>query len=195
MQIKETRCKELHKDLMQFYSTAEAPSRYSQLIPSMVQKTAATPPKLRGRAGEIRGIVPFIAQAARRYLGHSEVDIAAKRVAVELAKMYECLSQSQPHAAEYLAAASRRVAQLWVSLEAASPEPFWRVKPKLHLMQELCEEQLGSRPALLWCYRDEEFGGSCASMARRRGGRHSARSVAESVVLRFIAKESLPRAR
>ena len=44
----------------------------------------------------------------------------------------------------------------------------WRVKPKLHMFLELCSE--GSHPAKFWNYRDEDWGGSVARMARGRGG-------------------------
>ena len=158
----------------------------------MVQKTASSPPKLRGKAAEIRGIVPFVEQVAYRHLGDTPVETAAKRAAQELSAMYSCLSESAPFAADRMANHSRRLASLWVGLERASDAPAWRVKPKMHLMQELCEVQVGCRPALSWTYRDEEFGGSLAALARRRGGAHSASGVSKSVVLRFIARETVP---
>ena len=179
-------------ELQTHYRTNAAPSQYYMLVPSMIQKTAATPPKLRGKAAEIRGIVPFIEQVAYRYLGDTPVETAAKRAAKELNAMYSCLSGDAPFAADRLANHSRRLASLWVGLERASDAPAWRVKPKLHLMQELCEEQLGCRPALFWTYRDEEFGGSLAALGRRRGGAHSASGVSTSIVLRFIARETVP---
>ena len=40
---------------------------------------------------------------------------------------------------ESLADHSRKFAVLWRALEACTPEPYWRRKPKLHQMQELCE--------------------------------------------------------
>ena len=44
----------------------------------------------------------------------------------------------------------------------------FRIKPKLHLFLHITSDN--SLPRLIWTYRDEDFGGSVARMARRRGG-------------------------
>ena len=64
---------------------------------------------------------------------------------------------------ESLADHSRKFAVLWRALEAFTVEPFWRTKPKLHQMQELCE-MLEHNPSLNWTYRDEDFGGVMAQL-------------------------------
>ena len=52
----------------------------------------------------------------------------------------------------------------------------WRLKPKLHMMQELCELQTDN-PSQNWTYQDEDFGGSMAACARVRGGSATAKVV------------------
>lgn len=137
-----------------------------------------------------------MAEVADKYLSKEEpLEAAARQIASELRAMYGCLSSEAPFAADRLATHCRRFAALWVTLKGRSADPLWRVKPKLHLLQELCEMSAGARPALFWTYRDEEFGGTCAQWARRRGGTHSAKAVGRSVLLRFITREAVPRLR
>ena len=76
---------------------------------------------------------------------------------------------------------------------AESLPNMWRLKPKMHLLQELCEmREQPSNPSLFWTYRDEDFGGSIAHISRRRGGKNSSSSTATSVLDRFIAQTVVP---
>lgn len=181
---------------MAYYSANDPPAKFYKLCFTMIQKSPSSPPKLRGKAAEVRGAVPFVKAVAERYLNsEGEVEQAARRIAQELSALYECLSEKQAFAADLLAQRCRRVCSLWVALERVSPEPRWRVKPKMHLLQELAEMQLGSQPTKTWTYRDEEFGGSMAALARKRGGAHTAEAVSRAVLLRFVTREPLPRLR
>ena len=65
----------------------------------------------------------------------------------------------------------------------ADDDTAWRVKPKLHMLLELCSE--GSRPSTFWTYRDEDFGGSVSRMVRRRGGLLSVRAFSKSLIDKF----------
>ena len=75
-------------------------------------------------------------------------------------------------------------------LEKKAPE--FRIVPKLHFFQELCE-MTDINPSLTWCYRDEDFGGSLAAMSRVRGGANRAANIAKSVLLKFCCQHRLPR--
>ena len=65
----------------------------------------------------------------------------------------------------------------------------WRLKPKAHMFQELCEyvADLHGNPANYWCYRDESFVGFVASAASSRGGGRMPATMALSVLQRFRA--------
>ena len=89
--------------------------------------------------------------------------------------------------ADVLAEHSRKLCLLWVALEETAADDNWRIKPKLHLFQELCEA--GSCPSTCWTYRDEDFGGTLARLSRRRGGHNRSQGLAKSVLLRFMACE------
>ena len=108
-----------------------------------------------------------------------------------LAHCYQCLSHTADDAASRLRDHSRLFASLVVALEQASPQEF-RVKPKLHLFQELNEMQPGARPAKHWTYRDEDFGGSVAGLGRRLGGHKTPKSVGWQVLKKFSARYKLP---
>jgi hypothetical protein len=47
-------------------------------------------------------------------------------------------------------------------------------------------------PAKYWVYADESFRGKLRNMAELRGGKNSARRVAENLLMRFRAKQCLP---
>ena len=87
-------------------------------------------------------------------------------------------------AADVLLVKSTKFALLYVALEAAEPgDKIWRVKPKLHMLLEVCAE--GSKPATFWSYRDEDYGGIVAKMSRRRRGLLSIASCSSNVLNRF----------
>ena len=50
-------------------------------------------------------------------------------------------------------------------------------KPKLHIVQELCEMQHGTLHAPHWTYHDEDFGGAVVHAGRRLDGHHTAKYV------------------
>ena len=79
---------------------------------------------------------------------------------------------------------------LMCELEAKTD--VFKVIPKQHLFQELCEMS-DINPSMTWCYRDEDFGGSLASISRVRGGSNRASNVCEAVLPKFVAQRRLPR--
>ena len=54
----------------------------------------------------------------------------------------------------------------------ASDDNLWKLKPKMHMVQEMCEVQseLPGNPREFWACRDESFMGVVSSMAHSRGG-------------------------
>ena len=80
---------------------------------------------------------------------------------------------------------------LAVAMEQMSDTKQWRTKPKLHLQQELLEMGVDN-PSLYWCYRDEDFGGTLASLSKSRGGHASPTSIAKRALEKFLAKHKVP---
>ena len=54
----EERCKQLYKDIDQYYRREGTTSRLDMLTPTMIQAQARKPPKLRATAAEARLLVP-----------------------------------------------------------------------------------------------------------------------------------------
>jgi len=183
------RCKELFLLMQTYYRANNVESRLDHLTPLMLCKPMQTP-KLRAKAAEARGLVPFARDTALLLLSDAvPTESTAKEAAICLASCYDALSHTT-FLADDLKKHCRKFCLLTVALEAAD-EKLWRVKPKLHLFQELCEMQT-SCPADSWTYRDEDFGGTLAKISRRRGGNNSALGTGRSVLQKFAAKHAVP---
>jgi hypothetical protein len=184
------RCGNLFLDIITYYNNTAVDSRLDNLTLSMLGK-AGKPPKLRAKGAEARFLVPYALEATQRLLAQDHpVEGAARQLVAHLAACYDCLSSATFNAA-VLRENSRKFALLFVALEARSEPPAWKVKPKLHLFQEMCETT-DSCPSLCWGYRDEDFGGSLSQLSRRRGGSNNPASTAKSVLVRFMAKHAVP---
>ena len=178
------------EDIQKRYQEKAVENRLDNLYPSMLQGAARTPPKLRAKGAQARGLVPYAAYAANR-LESNQTNVLAKAMADDLVACYSCLSaQEYEHAR--LAFHSKRFCLAAVLMEREHDGVLWRCKPKLHLFQELCEYHRDS-PATFWTYRDEDFGGSMAQLAKARGGPRNPGVAAQNVLARFCSSYRLPR--
>ena len=185
---------QLWREMQAWYRRTQASSRLDNLTLSMLVQPKK-PPKLRSKGAEARHLVPFGAELALRHLQQDNAyEAKVIKIAVQLDRLYSYLDLAHFSAAG-MADASEQLASQWVELEACSPGKAWRVKPKLHLVLELCCDTAlrhGS-PTLYWCYKDEDAGGRSAKAAARRGGKQTAPSAARQVLLRFMAVHVPPR--
>jgi hypothetical protein len=151
-------------------------------------------PKLKAKAAEARLLVPFAVEACEKMLDDTNpIHRAVKHAAKELNACYQCLAGAS-FSVESIRDHCRRFCLLMVSLETITggkDSLDWRVKPKLHLFQELCEF-LETNPSMTWCYRDEDFGGTLAALAHSRGGKNSVISTSTSLLQRFMANNPVP---
>ena len=184
------RCGALFRDIKGFYAEHKTESRYDNLTVKMFKTKQGY--KLRGKAAEVRGLIPWAKQACERFLrDDNEEHSTIKNACFALAACYEQLSR-EVFDVNVMASQSKRFCLLLVALEDSSPiKKLWHVKPKLHMMQELCE-MAGENPAKYWCYRDEDFGGSLAAFARHRGGSNSFAVSGTKMLTRFMAKHKVP---
>ena len=87
----------------------------------------------------------------------------------------------------------RKVCILWKYIadaaESKGDYKSWKMKPKAHLFQELCEFKAGmfGSPELFWTYQDESFCGFLAKAAKRRGGQNWAATVPQRLLDRYRA--------
>lgn len=180
----------LFEEMKSFYRRRQVESKFDSLTIGML-KQPKKPPKLRGKAAEVRHLIPLGQELAERFLSPDDPrELAIRAIAGQLHKLYSSL---QPWDPQGMAEASRRVASLAVALESQSPSPLWRVKPKMHLMQELCERMPGLRgnPRAWWTYRDEDAGGKLAASGRRRGGKVTTLSISLRLLQRFVCRNKV----
>ena len=186
------RLKNLWAHMRAYYAEHQPSSRLDALTVTMIKQDKKYP-KLRCKAGEARDLIPWLKALAEEFFDVADpYEGAIIALSRELSSCYSCLYAFDP---EKLKQSARRFAALYVQLERYHPDD-WRVKPKLHLFLELCEfvAPLRGSPTLFWTYRDEDAGGECAHMANRRGGPHTAKAVASSLLSRFIARNRAPTA-
>ena len=162
------RVAELWKHILEFYRDNQISDRLPTITDKMIQKDGS-PPKLRASAACARALVPFAKKIADEYLSDADpMEQAAKIAAGHLLKCYETLSHTSIFHTAVLQEHSTMFAIQYKGLSENSRGMDWKVKPKMHLWLELCSE--GSQPSTFWCYRDEDYGGTVAHLARRRGG-------------------------
>ena len=180
------------RHIQEWYKTHKVENRLDNLYPTMLKKNANAPPKLRAKGAQAKGLVPYAPFATDSFLtGPGDIEAAVSSMARELAAAYECLSVERfDH--ERLAGHSRRFCGIAVAMERRHDGILWRCKPKLHLFQELAEF-FPDCPSLFWTYRDEDFGGSMAQLARRRGGASNPGVLSKSLLERHCARHALPR--
>jgi hypothetical protein len=184
----------LYALIVEFYkSHPEVESRLDNLTPEMIRSKAVAP-KLRAKAAEARGLVEFAVGICKKFLDEEvPFEQALKMAAHHMALCYSCLTEKSIFSEDLLRENCRRFCLLYVALSDASENPIFRVKPKMHMFQELCEMGGASRPVLHWTYRDEDFGGFVAKLARRRGGKHSVAAQSRAILRRFAGKYRIPR--
>ena len=181
----------LWQKIRKYYQDNKTTSRLETLTLPMI-KGSNKPPKLRSKAAISRHLLPFAVLLAEEFADKNEHMQRVACLVRFLAEVFGCLGQS-PYPAEAAGAACRKFCALYTQLENEAVRRGdayrWKIKPKLHLFQELVEyiaPDLGS-PDLWWTYYDESWGGHLARIGERRGGAKSAVNVALNVLQRFIA--------
>ena len=194
---KPERTAELWKEIQGLYEQLDITDRLQNSTTTMIIKKSGKSPKLRASAAQARALVKVAQELVQRHLRMDNPMEQAMIVATKaLFECYQSLSSSSIFWEDILPVQSRKFASQFVALEAQSREAGedrWRVKPTLHLFLEMCSE--GSQPSKVWTYRDEDFGGSCAQQARRRGGLQKPAATSKTLLTKFRIKNPLPRIR
>jgi len=182
----------LWEKMLLWYTQNKVQDRLPQLLASTLQQPGKAP-KLRASAAQVRALVPFALECAQELLSADDpVEAAARTGMHHLNQCYMSLDSSSVFSSDVLRDSSVRFAQQYVALESWFPDPMaWRIKPKLHLFLELASE--GSRPSMFWNYRDEDWGGSVARFARRRGGKYTLARFSANVLHRFRVQQPVVR--
>ncbi len=170
---RQEQCRQLWCEIRAWYIANNVPYRFDNMKLSMFVRQGQ-PNKLAGKAACTRHLVPFLPIICNRFWENGTLHQKAVCHLVQLlADCYLCLEKA-PFDQHSLEKASVRLVNLYCSLEQeallANPKSMhWRVKPKLHLFEELCQYGTGN-PKDTWVYRDEDLGGQLALLFTRRGG-------------------------
>jgi hypothetical protein len=184
------RVQSLWRRIENFYSRHPVDSKYDSMTLLMI-KQPKKGPALRGKAAEVRGLVPFGLELAQELLAAgSETDKTICECAKQLNECYNCLhtngfeqSVFQDHVNKFC--------MLYAALDSTTlDEKSWKIKPKFHLMAEMGMDD--TCPSVVWTYRDEDFGGTAAALSRRRGGKHSVISTSITFLTKFLASNRIP---
>ena len=141
----------------------------STLTLSMFRSSATKPVKFRGNAAQTRHLLPIILEILRIALPITTCHEKTRfQCCLELTKVYDEVINFTAGAAERAAEHCRRFNILYVELameqwHREGKLVVWRITPKFHLLNHLCEEmdETGSA-ADHWCYADErEIGKAC----------------------------------
>ena len=165
---------DLWKQIKEYYDEFKPTTMLQALTVEMIKQTKKAP-KFRAKGAETRHMVPFGLLLAIE-IDKLRADVhsnAVVKVASSLLDIYEIFAH-RPVDHRALSETCRRVCLLYRSL---NPKPTctqdgWRIKPKFHMMCELCEYQASEfgSPEEFWAYKDESFVGFAAEFSHKRGG-------------------------
>ena len=157
-----------------------------------IQSKTTLPPKLTGcNAATHRSHILVCKLLAENFLDPSvPTESAAIAVATSMWECLQCLSHTKQDSRQ-LKTSAENFALQYEALRAASPDPLWRVMPKMHLFLELTMQQ--ARPEKIWTYRDEDFGGTLAKQSRMKGSWKQAKSFSQHALHLFAYKNPEPR--
>ena len=183
---KDERCANLFLELKAYYDANAVTDRFDHLQVSFFEPKDK-PYKLRGGAAKVRALVPFLHQLGQEVLDINDpVDAAVRQAAFHLHEVYAALSAQRPDPCGSMNEHGMKFAIQYVGLHDflnPADDKAFRIKPKLHLFLHITSDS--SLPRLIWTYRDEDFGGSVARMARRRGGALKCSSTSKVCLTRF----------
>ena len=172
----------LWSEIQSYYEDEDVQDRLDCLKSTFIEGRNGM--KLRCSAAKCRKLVPFALRLATEMCDMSNpVEEALYKAAFHLNEVYGALSSSCPEADAVMREHSVKFALQYVALHDhlnGDDARLFRIKPKLHFFLHLCSD--GGHPARHWCYRDEDFGGSVAKAARRRGGMRKASATSWRVL-------------
>ena len=176
------RVSELNDKLHEFYEANGARDRLKCLGARVIKRDKKAP-KLKMQGALCRAMVPFTLKMAEELCDLADpLDQAVYHGMYHLNECYKALSATSANGPGILAENAPKFALFYTSLARLKPT-HWRAKPKLHAWLEAAAE--GGEPTSVWCYRDEDFGGSVSNTGRSRGSAVTVSGVSRGVIHKF----------
>ena len=196
----EIRVQELWARLQTYYSRHKITGGLQGLTLLMIKQPGKAP-KLRSKAAQARHLIGFGKDIAQllHYTYQSWHTALVLEVVTALQEVQHVMDKAwDPALASDLSVKigeglSKLNAEALAYLKADAKLEMWRLKPKLHMMQELLEYQsfLLGNPRGFWEYMDEDFVGVMSTLALKGGGRNTHKACSFGVLDRYRALLSL----
>ena len=181
----------LFSSILNFYKETNVPhGDRLKILPLKRFRPEQGKPVLKAGAAVVRKLIPWFHNWVGGWPEHI-LTPTLRSIQHGMKALYMCyqmLSKDAP-LEEFHVHAKRFAVQL-VSLAEVRPQTF-RVKPKLHLLMELSLEK-SSSPSSCWTYRDEDFGGSLATFAVRRGGKDTPYATSSNTLKKCCLNQQMP---
>lgn len=195
---KKEKCAFLYQELQEHYLENHVEDCFDCILPTFFEAEKGNAGyKLRGSAAKIRALVPWLHRMCIEMMDPAQpADAAMISCTYHLNEVYKALSSEHNDPTNAMKVHSVRFAAQYVALhDHFNPhdDRAWRIKPKMHLFMHITSDS--SIPRLYWTYRDEDFGGSVARMARRRGGLLRCRATSRVCLQKFKISNPIIRVR
>ena len=183
------RAGEIFIQLQAWYKRTGCTEKLNNLKKTMLWKDNK-PPKLKAKGAETRGLIPFCEEfCVNNFSTSDEFENTIIQAAKRLHACYVC-AKADEFDVSTLKRESTMFCILYAALEKTSADSIsFRVKPKMHLFQEFTQNSFG-RPTST--YRDEDFGGTLASIGRSKGGHVTPSAMGQRVFVKFMSKNPVP---
>ena len=166
--------KKLHEHIQQWYKDTKETSRVQGKLTVERVRTDGGWPKLKAKAAATRHLAKYALHIVQQFGSRSTEDRRMLGVAQLLVRFYAILDEesrslSAPARIE-LPKLGQQLVGLYTALATDAKErglKLWKLQPKLHLFQHMCEWQSLSfgNPRYCWTYADEDLAGIMAEVA------------------------------
>ena len=154
----------LEQHLKSWYKSHKGMYRIEGKIPYARVRAPNDWPKFKAKAAATRHLANYVADLAREVSDGSECDRKVVAIASGLSRMYAIMAEegrflSEPAKLE-LSRLSVAFMDVYGQLSAsavADRVKMWKMTPKFHLLQHICEHQCWINPRVVWTYGDEDL--------------------------------------
>ena len=185
-------------DINEEYRRAECASQFSTLgLSSFTDPKAprGSYPRLKGRAAEVKGLVPVLAQVWKRYQSaESESDQLVDRLLGLQIRFQELLDEDatamhlSEESAEGLCKVTDKLLSVYSKLAKQADENgalLWNVTPKFHMLYHFARKAAFLHPRRGACYQDEDFMGRVKGLVASSSHALPLHQVATTVLKKY----------
>lgn len=168
------------------YTTYKTTCRLQTLTREMsLKQHKHSTPKLRAKDGECRHLLHLACEISAEF-AMTDQSVLHSTISATFAKLfdYQMSLGVTPFHHEACAKACRDCCTLYKGISDNTPSNLWKIKPKIHMFQELCEYMapMLRDPSNYWNYRNESYVGFISSVSSSRGGVRTAAKNPKNVL-------------